>query len=75
MKTASFEFKCRRCGTIDQNPHASENNGLMALIWVIFSPGTPPPITGAVLDRYSIHSCEDGGKGVSDLIGYAVTDK
>lgn len=75
MTTASFEYKCRRCGTVDQNPHVAEANGLGALIWVLFNRNAAPPIAGASFDRFGIHSCSDGGRGVSDLIGYAVTDK
>lgn len=71
IKTASFEFKCRRCGLIDQNPHTSEAIAIPCLIEAILEVrkktfGVQAP------SLLSMHVCRDGGHGVMDLIGFAV---
>jgi hypothetical protein len=70
MKSIAFEFKCRRCGQIDRNPHTAEANGMMCLIAVIH--GHKSPLTGESLDMVGVHTCPDEGMGVTDLIGYSI---
>lgn len=75
MKTARFEYKCRRCGEIELNPHTAEKNALIIMLSGIF--GYPLPknmksFSGQEPRLFNIHNCKDGGMGVSDLLGYNV---
>ena len=68
MKTAKFQYKCRLCGEIEENPCTGEKNALIDLIEVeihgrVKTMGIPLEILG-------IHNCSDGNVGISDLIGY-----
>lgn len=62
---AQFEYKCRRCGQVVDGPSTAGKNASMALIGVITG-AKPEPM----LSMVSIHSCDIGGEGVTDLIGY-----
>lgn len=64
---ASFEYKCRRCGEIDLNPHCGEELANRELINVCFGFDSDQPQAPTL---YGIHLCSDGGRGVSDIQGF-----
>lgn len=70
MKTAMYEFKCRRCGEIKNDTGTGESNALMFLIEVL-DKGSISKFSG-MLSIWNICHCEDGGVGVSDIIGYNI---
>lgn len=75
MKTAHFEYKCRRCGVIEENPHCGLPAGtaratILLLDAMMGKAGEPQAPT-----MLSLHTCEDGHCGVSDLIGYNITEE
>jgi len=66
-------YKCRNCGAIDRSTCGSETNCHMALVECTVSGscgrfGIPVLMT-------SIHTCEDGAFGITDLIGTEKDDK
>jgi len=71
-KIAKFQYKCRLCGEIEENPCTGEQNALMSLCDPVYGVRIPKPIIGDVPNLLSIHSCEGGHCGVSDLIGYKI---
>lgn len=71
MKTAHFQYKCRRCGEIEENPHCGIDHALLHLINAIGEYKKESPQAPELL---SLHDCKDGGMGVSDLVGYSVSD-
>lgn len=75
-KEARFEYKCRRCGAVTQSPITAKHNGLTVLIAAIHeNPDILPTQLRPQAPRLlSMHSCLDGGVGVSDLLGYAVSE-
>ena len=72
MKTAKFEYKCRRCNKIEVNPCTSENNARMLLMHILHGYNVLPHFCSIPPKIKEIHSCEDGGCGVKDLIGYRI---
>jgi len=72
MPSIAFEYKCRRCGRIDRNPHTAEPNGPPTLISAIM--GKPHPFPGFEVRMLDVHTCPDKGMGVTDLIGYSIED-
>jgi hypothetical protein len=76
VKTAHFEYKCRRCGKIDLNPHldvsdGNESKATIELINAMMDLKTTSPQSPKML---SLHTCADSECGVSDLVGYHITD-
>lgn len=76
MKTASFQYKCRRCGGVSENPHTSIENAARILVCLVFNLAWPDTIPmGVSPEIYDIHICPDGGSGVCDLLGYKVKEE
>lgn len=70
-KTGTFEYKCRRCGKIDCD--ATSSYGLCRMILINLSISEEfeiPNVMGTHPKRLSVCHCEDGGMGLSDLIGF-----
>lgn len=77
MANARFEYKCRRCGKVEQRCATSAENGQVCLIAAIrddasylqpsLGPNRPTLIT--------THYCGPDGMGVADLIGYSVAEE
>lgn len=67
---AQFEYKCRRCGQVTNGPTTAKKNGPTFLVNVV-TEAKPEPM----LSMISIHSCDIGGEGVTDLIGYRLEAK
>jgi hypothetical protein len=68
--TATFELKCRRCGVIHTGSTGSKKLVYVNIISLINNLEMNRIInTGVSETLLSIHECEDGGYGVSDLIG------
>ena len=71
MGTAHFEYKCRRCGEITNNPNCSE----------FFAQGELSAALGRCKhylgghqpELFGVHVCKDGGTGVTDLLGFFIT--
>jgi hypothetical protein len=70
MKTATVQYKCRRCGALFDSVSADKPTIKTALLKAVLdnvfkkglSKGTPAMLT--------IHACNDGGEGVADLVGF-----
>ena len=75
-KTAKFQYKCRQCGAVEENPCTSEKNATLILIHTIIGGRVlPEHLIGTKPEMVSTHSCDNGAMGVSDLIGYKVYDE
>lgn len=74
-KTITFQYHCRRCGaTINTHPTTDEGtqNG-------INNPAAAGVLSAAIsgtswhdVGLYAVHDCEDGGRGIADLVGHDV---
>jgi hypothetical protein len=76
MKTAHFEYKCRRCGKIEINPRldvsdGNESKATIELINAMWNRQSTSPQSPRMM---SLHTCDDSGCGVADLSGYHITD-
>lgn len=76
MKTAHFEYKCRRCGKIDLNPHLGIPDGCesKATIELINAMMDVKSTSCQSPKMLSLHTCADSECGITDLIGYHITD-
>jgi len=65
-------YRCRRCGSLDRT--MSSPDVTQTLISVIH--GTPDPNASGIIRAalMSIHSCSDGGLGVTDIAGAELND-
>lgn len=79
MKTAGFQYKCRKCGALDGGLSIAAERALFHLIATVG--GKPLKTAGFTLTMLSTHHCKDtdgnynGSVGVTDLIGFKVTGK
>ncbi len=74
-KTVKFQYKCRQCGKIEENPCCGEQFALIALIEVMKTGKTTMfPMSGIGISQTDIHNCSKDMVGVSDLIGYRIYD-
>lgn len=72
MKTAMFEYKCRRCGALFYGPCTGAERAEFVLIQFMVTGNSGP---GVPLSWHSTHYCGDKpGCGIGDLIGYIVTE-
>ncbi len=69
----TIEYKCRRCGGIDRNTRGNEDLCKVGVVEAI-TKGVSGEF-GIPVNLISLHSCPDGGSGVSDLIGCASAGK
>lgn len=76
MKIAKFQYKCRQCGIIEENPCTPEKSAHMILNCALLE-YTPPAlkVSGNPVTMTNTHRCGDGNCGVSDLIGYKVMEE
>ena len=74
MKTGKFEYRCKRCGNIEVNPCTSEDNAKILLLCILYKLPKPVHFISDVPKEQSVHVCEDGGVGISELIGYRVEE-
>lgn len=69
--TAYYEYKCRRCGKLKDNIEAdlrdNQNASWENLIRAIN--GVLPMDRNPRVPIHEVHSCDDGGYGIADLIG------
>lgn len=72
MKEAQFQYKCRRCGCIDQSLCCGADRADLVIISTIG--GYKPLDGGDGIDLFDIHHCSDGGIGVADLIGCEIVE-
>ena len=62
---AVFQYKCRRCGKLDEGANTALSNAVGFIIDI--ECGKLPP--GIPQTMHDVHHCKDGGFGVSDFIG------
>ncbi len=65
---AKFEYKCRRCNTVTIDSGCDDRKAIYELAKTLVD-YPPEEVNFSLL---SAHSCKDGGRGVSDLIGYTI---
>ncbi len=75
MKTAAFQYKCRLCGEVYANTFTGEQNALIYLVCAIDNKLPPKQFIEGSLDLISTHVGCEKGHGVSDLIGYIITEE
>lgn len=73
MKEWRAEYKCRRCGAIDRSLCGAKEVCQAALIHAVVAESRGAALInfGIPMNMLSTHLCEDGGSGVTDLIGVA----
>ena len=74
MRTAIFQYKCRLCGEIEENPRTAEENALPILIASVEGFTYPLPV-GDQPKMTGIHAACKKGIGVTDLIGVVVREE
>jgi len=70
-----FQYKCRRCGQIERMVCVqSEYIARQTMLAIVNN--DDPLIRGGtrLVDLYSVHLCDDGSMGLSDLIGVVRDD-
>lgn len=67
MKIYTAEYICRRCKATDDGPHTGNLTIVVGSLCGLNVPGNP-------VEPTSVHYCEDGGIGLSDLQGFRGTD-
>lgn len=68
---AAFQYRCRRCGKIENNPKMGVKDGdatIATMHLLNATLGTTKELIGPHM--HSFHWCKDNGRGISDLIGY-----
>lgn len=71
MSEIAIEYKCRRCGAIDQSTRTGNPEIAFTAIIEAISNGSTSRY-GIPVSLVSMHLCKDRGHGVSDLIGCAL---
>lgn len=66
--TIQFEYKCRRCGGIDDGLHMGTDAHAFEGIHHLNRAMLHSPERS--LELFGIHRCPDGGRGIMDLIGH-----
>ncbi len=68
-ESSQFQYKC--CGLVDDSTGTNGINAMDILMSLVFGMEVPPAFKGSPLlpKMLDMHSCKDGGAGVSDLIG------
>ena len=76
MIIAKFQYKCRLCGAIEENPCTSEDNAWITLCSIVhgFDVSHRKQI-GVTPKMQTVHLCKDKNHGIADLIGYKVYDE
>lgn len=75
MKTAKYEYKCRRCGQIIYGLNSNPNIAQVVMSYAVLDlpPEFPPNTIGGEQFHYKeIHHCDDGGLGLADFIGCGI---
>lgn len=71
MATATFEYKCRRCGKLHGGSQVGSEYADTTLSAALFDRSYP---TASPILKTVIGHCDDGGGGIADLVGYRVED-
>ena len=61
---SKFEYKCRRCGTINAPVSINVQSAFTHFIKATQNSDE------TVIKLINFHRCDDGGYGITDLIGY-----
>ena len=77
MKIAKFQYKCRQCGAIEENPCTTSETGALMILNCALLGETPSSfnISGNPVTMTNTHPCGDGNVGVSDLVGYKIMEE
>ena len=73
MKSARFEYRCRRCGVVFEEGVTSPKQAETFLIDAILN-GVSHCNNSIPLTIKTPHRCNESGMGVADLIGFRVID-
>ena len=73
MKDIRLEYKCRRCHEFEINTEASEKIGHSLLLEAIHDMQIVSK--DSRLSLLGTHSCDDGGMGITDLVGYSIINE
>jgi len=72
-ETAKFEYKCRRCGVIDNSTGTNAALGYQIMLSLIHDAIPMPEMqSGNIPAMLDTHFCGDGGHGVADFIGISI---
>lgn len=72
MTEARFEYKCRRCHEVFTTLQC-EYEEAEKILFTSVNPGIGEGKTA--FNLISMHTCNDGGGGVMDLVGFRKVDK
>ena len=75
MRTAKFQYKCRLCGEIEENPCTGEDLAQYTLLSILRDKELIDLKVGVIPHMIESHLCKDGNHGVVDLIGYKIYDE
>ena len=63
-------YKCRRCGGVKDNLRAAEYQAFFFLVNAV----NEASFNGPPVSMKDVHSCNDGGFGIADLIGTDIVE-
>jgi hypothetical protein len=69
MSEYVFVYKCRKCGALSDGAVTGNESVATNTLIELITTGRSRTI-GASVNLASIHSCKDGGFGISDLQGF-----
>lgn len=72
MTEAVFQYKCRRCGVVADNCVTSADHAQVEIISLQVTGRSRAAGPGGRMRLLDVHNCEDGGMGLSDLVGFSV---
>lgn len=73
MKTAVFEYKCRRCGKVFDGCETAADRAYDVLVQLEILGNSGPGIPMRYLSWHD--KCRGEGTGVGDLIGYRIEEQ
>lgn len=73
MKTANFQYRCRRCGEINRTIDVAETAALALMIKATFREADQPPLISVL--HCPCHAEHGDGSSIGDLVGFEVTEK
>ena len=68
MSEYRFQYRCRRCGAIDDSV-STECDSLLVAVHLERAMRHPDPFIHEPVSSHVVHSCGNGNYGVTDLIG------
>lgn len=68
MKWCISQYKCRLCGQLFGNTIIDKHTAANALAAITERDNITAPL---ILDRYSVHFCDENSVGFADFVGFA----